>query len=374
MNTFGSLSEGQLKHSQSEEIQELYRQLEDKDRIFENYKKSRGGLEVFFRQVLSSIQPMSPLPVLFKPEASKSKPTAIAVNQTSDSHMGAVQPSYEVAYLNGYNPTVCGNRNIGYSLASSKYINTLRNGYVINELHWLFTGDLISGDIHEELKITNAFPSPVQVVQAAKLHAAQVGVVAPMYERIVVHFVTADNHARLTKKPQSGEEGFNSMNYLVGIMMKEYLRKHTNVEFNLHPVYEANIDIGNMKYLVTHGHGIKGWAGIPWYGIERKVSREATFRMAEILMSYDQDKALKELGFHKMVHGHFHTDLNTPTSSCAASVQGGTTFDLKNARMSKPGQPTWLIGEHGEFARTNFNLNVYDNEDLWKIELEGGYQ
>lgn len=357
-----SLNEEQLRRTQDEELQELYRQLDEKDRIFETYKKNRGGLEVFFKQVLTSIGPISPLPVKYEPQKKKSKPTIIAVNQTTDSHMGAVQDAYEIGYLNSYDPEICRRRNLGYARASTKYVETMRHGYNINELHWLFTGDLVSGDIQQELMTTNAFPTPVQVVEAAKLHAQQVSLIAPSYDKVVIHFITADNHSRLTKKPQAGEEGLNSMNYLVGVMMQEYLSKHENVEFNLYPTYEKIVDIGIMKYLVTHGHGIKGWAGHPWYGIERKVSREATFRMAEILLSYDQQAALKELGFHKMVHGHFHTDVNTPTFSCAASVQGATAFDLKNSRISQPGQPTWLVGEHGEFARTNFQLKIYDNE------------
>lgn len=354
------LTEDQLRQQQNEELQELYRQLDDKDRIFESYKKSRGGLEVFFKQVLGAISPIPPLPVSYMPEKKKSKPVVIAVNQTTDSHMGAVQDEYETGYINGYNPDICRKRNLGYAQGSVKYFDTLRNGYTINELHWLFTGDLVSGDIHEELKTTNAFPTPVQVVEAAKIHAQQISLAAAQFDKVTVHFVTADNHSRLTKKPQAGEEGLNSMNYIVGIMMKQYLEKHDNVVFELYSVYEAIVNIGNMKYLVTHGHGIQGWGGHPWYGVERKVSREATFRMAEILMSYDQQKALRELGFHKMVHGHFHTNIDTPTFSCAASVQGATALDLKHARISQPGQPSWLIGEYGEFARTNFTLKRYD--------------
>jgi hypothetical protein len=362
-SNFGPLSGEALRIQQNEEIQELHRQLKEKDRIFENYKKQRGGLEVFFRQVKDSIQPVSPLSNKYNPKIGKKKTPISAVMQTSDSHMGAVQNHDEIEGLNEYNPQICENRNMGFATSAVNYFETLRSAYPIPTLHWLFTGDLISGDIHQELLITNAFPSPVQVVEAARVHAKQVGFVAPYFERVVIHFITADNHGRLTKKPQAAEEGRNSYNYLVGILMQEYLKRHSNVEFNLYPVHEKVIRIENLNYLLMHGHSIRGWMGVPWYGIERKAGKESAVRMAAIMQAQEHEimNRAKQIGFHKMIHGHFHVNFDGPLYSCAASVQGTTTYDHNNARFSEPGQPAWLIHpEHGDFARTNFRLKFYD--------------
>ena len=356
------LSEHQLRKEQDEEIQELHRQLREKDRNFENYKQSRGGLEVFFRQVSDSIPSISPLPKKFEPKKSKARDTVIAVNQTSDSHMGAVQKADEIEGLNEFNPEVCERRNMGFAQASLSYFETLRVAYDINELVWLFTGDLISGDIHPELQITNAFPMPVQVVEAAKLHAKQVASVAPYFEKLRIEFIVDDNHARLTKKPQASEAGYNSMNYLVAVMMKQYLSGHDNVEMNIYPMHEKVVGVGNMRYLIMHGHSIRGWMGVPWYGIERKAGKESTARMQAIMQAQDDQVLwrMKEIGFHKMIHGHFHTNFDGPMYACAASVQGTTSYDHNAGRFSQPGQPSWLVGSKGEFARTNFQLTYFD--------------
>lgn len=220
------ISEEQLRREQDEEIQELHRQLREKDRNFESYKKNRGGLEVFFRQVADAISPITPLPQKYEPTKKRSRADVCAVNQTSDSHMGAVQIADEIEGLNEYNPQICESRNMDFAYKSLRYSETMRTAYNINELVWLFTGDLISGDIHEELRVTNAFPMPAQVVEAAKLHAKQVASIAGHFEKVRIEFIVDDNHARLTKKPQAAEAGYNSMNYLVGVMMKEYLSKH----------------------------------------------------------------------------------------------------------------------------------------------------
>lgn len=360
------MSEGidinQFRAEQNEQVQELERQLKEKDQILEQYKSSKGKLDVFFKQVLNSISPIEPLPSLFekfyKPNIAGSE--VVAVKQTSDVHMGATQEAYEVEGFNSFNPEICKNRSLGFSKSHTNYVNAMRNAYNIKKLHWLFTGDNISGDIHDELKITNAFPTPVQVYEVAKLFAKQIALTSPNYEEVVLDFLTEDNHARLTKKPQASEAGMNSMNYLVGVLTKEMVRNIPNVVFNIHALHEKVIHISNIKYLIKHGHGTKSWMGIPWYGIERAVGRESTSRMQLILRDLERSK---EIGFNKIIHGHYHVNFDTPMYACSPSVQGTTAYDHQAGRYAEPGQVGWLVHpKHGEFARTVFNLNIFDNE------------
>jgi hypothetical protein len=44
-------------------------------------------------------------------------------------------------------------------------------------------------DIHEELRTTNAFPSPVQVARGAELIARLVADIAPQFKFVRVHFI-----------------------------------------------------------------------------------------------------------------------------------------------------------------------------------------
>ncbi len=352
------LSEGQLKREQDEEKQELLRQCNEKDRNFENYKKSIGQLQVYIKQVTDSISPITPLPLAYEPKKRRSRKSVSACMQTADSHMGAVQMADEIEGLNEYSPEICRERNLLFVQKSLNYVETLRQGYDINTLHYFFTGDLISGDIHQELMTTNAFPSPVQVVEAAKIHSQQVGMLASHFAEVHVHFISADNHARLTKKPQAAEAGINSLNYLVGVMMQQYLANHTNVNFGLYPVTEKVIRVEEFNYLTMHGHTIKQWMGVPYYGIERKAGRESTVRLAAIMK--EQNEAIvrraKEIGFNKMMHSHFHTKFNGELMRCAASVQGTTSYDHNNGRFSPASQPFWLVSGKWEFANTDFQL------------------
>ena len=210
-------------------------------------------------------------------------------------------------------------------------------------------GDSIGGDIHDELRVTNEFPAPVQSCRAGLLLSQQIAMLAPHFSKVRVEFVTEDNHARLTKKPQAKEAGQNTYNYVVGFIAQQAASLIPNVEFNLYPQYETVVDVRGRRYLISHGHAVRGWAGFPWYGVERKVGREALKRM----------NAPDIRKFNRVVGGHWHTPLATPWYWFSGSVSGTDAYDHKEGRHSPPSQAAWIVHpKYGEFDRTDFDLNV----------------
>lgn len=346
------ISEDELRSRHSEEAEELRRMLADKDNILTNYRKEHGKLQVFFESVMRAIHPIEPLKQV---KFTRTKGTPIMpVLHITDTHMGAVQEPYEIEGFNSFNPQICVDRSLDFVKRSVEWIEMHRNSYNISECTILMTGDLISGDIHDELKITNAFPSPVQVVEAAAMHAQQIGLLAAVFDKVTVEFIAEDNHARLTKKPQAKEAGRNSLNYLVGELCKAYLSQHKNVDFRVHAMLEKVVDVNGRKYLICHGHNVRGWMGVPWYGIERKVGKEAQARLQLIMQEVSR---ADEIGFHKYVFGHFHTPFDSPLYSCGGSLSGTDAYDHQAGRYSNPCQSAWMTHpKHGEFNRINFWL------------------
>jgi len=348
------ISEEHLRAKHSEEAEELRRMLAEKDAILTSYRKEHGKLQVFFDSVKNQIKPLTPLKPAVIKKASGSP--IVPVAHITDTHMGAVQHPHEIEGFNAFDPGICEKRSIDYIQKFIGWVEMHRTAYNIRECVVLMTGDLISGDIHDELKITNAFPSPVQVVKAAQLHAQQIGLLAAYFDKVTVEFISEDNHSRLTKKPQAKEAGYNSMNYLVGILCQTYLLEHKNVDFRIHPMLEKVVDVNGRKYLVCHGHNVKGWMGVPWYGIERKVGKEAQSRLQLMMQEVSIERA-KDIGFHKYVFGHFHTAFDSHLYTCGASLSGTDAYDHQAGRYSPPGQSAWMVHpKHGEFNRINFWL------------------
>jgi len=340
-----------------EEKQQLHRELEEKDRILKDYRKEHGKLEVFFNRIVSYLEPISPLTSVYK-GVKKGNAEVVPVMHVTDSHMGAMQDPDEIEQFNSFSPEICDKRNIGFVKSFIEWVELHRNAYNIKKCHVIVTGDLISGDIHDELRVTNAFPVPEQIVRAAQIHTRQIGLLSSHFESVTVDFLTEDNHSRLTKKPQAKEAGINSYGYLIARMMQAYLEKHGNVEFNVHAMHEKVISVSNLNYLIKHGHGIKAWMGIPWYGIERNVARESTARQHIIMNDL---KLAREVGFHKIIHGHFHSPFNSRLYSCGGSVSGTDAYDHQAGRYAPPSQSAWMIHpKWGEFNRIDFNLTRYD--------------
>lgn len=347
-------SELRSKHSETSEV--LRSIVQQKNKALDEYRREHGRLELFFEDLKSYIEPITAPNITFK--KAKSDSVYHAVMQVSDVHMGSVQESSEIEGFNEYNSVVCEARCIDYAKRFIEWIERKRTAYRIDELSILVTGDLVSGDIHEELKITNEFPVTVQIVKASELLANQIAILSPYFGKITIEFIGADNHGRLTKKPQAKEEGINSYNYLVGYMAKLHLSTFDNVEFNIYPVHEKVITAGARQYLLAHGHSIRGWMGIPWYSVERQQNKEARARLQLIMEATDNElKMMRQVGFHKFVFGHFHYPINTPHYSCCGSTQGTDAYDHLNGRHADPSQSAWLIHPTmGEFDRIDFNL------------------
>ena len=187
----------------------------------------------------------------------------------------------------------------------------------------------------------------MQAVESGILLSDQIALLAPHFPKVKIEFIVEDNHSRLQKKPQAKEAGLNSLNYVVGFIAKERLSKHKNVEFNIYPQLEAVIEVKGRRYLITHGHNIKSVLSIPWYGLDRKVGREATKRM----------NAPDRTKFHKIVLGHFHTPMLTSFYIVGGSVGGTTAYDHACGRHAEPSQSSWLVHKsHGEFNYVAWSL------------------
>lgn len=357
----GVIDEGTLRSRVDTEVVHLRDEIKRVEREYEKYKREHGSLQAKFRAIGEAIRPIPPLPVEYRYRGGKRvASTCAAVMRISDTHHGMVQYPDEIEGFNAYGPLISYQRQLGYAKVFVDWVELHRHGHTIPNCHVIVTADLISGDIHDELKITNAWPSPVQAIRSAEVLAHQIACVAPHFEKVIVEFLVEDNHARLTKKPQAKEAGLNSHNYVVGFHAKALVRDHKNVTFNIYPKYQQVIPVLTRRYLLCHGHGIKGWAGIPWYGIQRKVGREAEARL-QIIME-EASKADK-LGFHKYLFGHFHTSVDLPLYDCCPAVTGTDAYDHAAGRHGKPGQVSWLVHpKHGEFDRITWDLRQFDGD------------
>lgn len=338
----------------SERVRALIAERDALKESFRSYKREHGKLEQLMGEVLEAVPTIAPAAPVYTPaKARKVERDVAVVVHVTDAHHGAVQAASEVEGFGEFSPALSRARQFGLVKDIVDWVEMHRHGYSIPECRMLVTGDLISGDIHDELRVTNAFPAPVQAVEAGEILAKQAAMFAPHFERVVADVITDDNHGRLTHKPQAKECGLNNWMYVVASIAQVMLKDHKNVTLNIWPMPQKVIEVCGRRYLLCHGHDVMGWAGFPYYGIERKAAREALKRMN----GPDVTK------FDRIIMGHWHAPLEHPHYWIGGSVSGTDAYDHKAGRQAEPQQVTWLVHpKWGEFDRTCWRLTKHDGE------------
>lgn len=343
------------EYEESELIEELRRQITEKDKEKEEYRRSHGSIVATVDALKPFISKIPPPEIKYKKTRTKVKSPISLYFHVTDWHLGEYQGGEEIEYFNAYSPEIAEERLLRkVAPAVLEWVELMRHGYQIEEVVFACHGDLISGDIHPEIRRTNVWPLPKQAVESGKLLARLVAMFAPHFPIVRIEFICDDNHSRLTKKPQAKEAGYNCMNYVVGEYAKESLSRFSNVDFRIHPMSEKVINVRGRLYLMSHGHEVRGWSGSPWYGWSRKTGRESEARLQLILRDI---KRAGEIGFNRMSFGHFHTEIWTPMYIGGPSLKGTDAFDHKCGRFGEPGVLAFFVHyKRGEFNRTNFSV------------------
>lgn len=339
------LADFEARHNPAQEVEHLRARVKELERKIRVERDQTGEQRIINLALTEAVAAATPARMVYKP-AKKSGSPITHVMHLTDLHEGEVTVKDEVDGFGEFNPDIFTQRINRFGQQVVDVTNVLRSGYHIPKLHILGTGDYISGDIHEELKVTNAYPAPVQAVNAGYKIGAMIEMMAPHFAEVTVDMITLDNHGRMTRKNQAAQGGENNWGYVVAHIVRQYLRRFSNVDVRIHAKASALVPIGCERYLLFHGHQIKGWAGLPYYGFDRRVAMEAVKRMN-----------VADTAFTKLTMGHFHVAVDAPDWIIGGSLSGTNAFDHACGRHSQAHQTSWLVHPtHGQFNFTRWWL------------------
>lgn len=334
-----------LENDPPREIAYLRARLAEVESELESMRIASGEVSEIVNAVRAAVATAKPRPLEYKPSKKSGSPCWHVLHIT-DIHYGMIVKRDEVDGFGEYNPVIAEQRLSKLAEMIIKKTEIQRNGYNVPYLRIVGTADYVSGDIHHELSVTNAFPCPRQAVGCGYVIGTMLELFARHFETVVADFVTLDNHGRITKRQQCAEGGVNNWSYVVAEVAAQYVRELPNVTVNIHPKPSALIHIGPERYLAFHGHQIRGWAGKPYYGFDRRVAMEAVKRMG-----------VPESAFTKLLFGHFHHAFNGDYWMMGGSVSGTDAYDHSCGRHSRPHQTSWFVHPaHGEFDWTRWWL------------------
>ena len=338
--------------SKDKEIMRLRVQKEIAEKKYHTLLKDQIFQEQIIDAVTNTIiaMPKVPVPpVVKRSKASKVSETAILV--VSDAHVGEVVDSIQTGGISHYNFDTFRYRLQYLAERTIRLLKDKLNGYIFEELQVFMLGDIISGNIHEELVATNEYTALECVYGAATVFAQFFMDLAREFPKIVVPCLYG-NHGRMVQKP-SAKNRFVNWDYVFYNQLDALLKNQKNIQFIIPKSFYLMHKIFDFNLLLMHGdYGINGgFAGIPFYGIQR-----ASFRLSELLSK--QEDLLDMI-----VMGHFHTltvldRVHGGNIIMNGSIIGGTEYSV--GKMFTANQPKQILfGLHPQKGKTfQYDVNL----------------
>jgi hypothetical protein len=255
----------------------------------------------------------------------------------SDVHAGEVIDGDEILGVNAYNVEICRERLRRYFAAACVIGQRWMSDCTPAGAFLALGGDLISGDIHDELKQTNALTAHEQVLLFVEEAAAGIRHVLDAYGRVHIASVPG-NHGRTTIKSHFKQYARLSYDTLAAKMLQGIFAHDKRVTFQIAAGPDVVVDLLGKRVFLTHGDkmGTGGGAGFagPILPIIRGIKK----------IEIQQFHAKKH--FDLLLSGHYHLSANANNALSSGSVPGYSEFAHGiRASIEEPSQWLFLLHE-----------------------------
>lgn len=274
---------------------------------------------------------------LCTPNTSTKKYKEEAILPLSDFHIGEIVVPTEINNLNCYDLSIAEWRINKLVNDINKIKTNALTGYELTTLHIPLLGDIISGIIHDELRETNQGGVVWMVMEAQRILTETIIKLREIFPEVKIYSV-AGNHGRLTPKIRF-KQGYDSLDQIVAEFIKMQLNHVDCSETFTCEVPNSLVmttKIGEHKFMFEHGHGIRMYNGIPYYGL----NRYATDNQISLL-----DGKLETIDH--FIIGHFHQSAKIPISGANFFMNGSLigTNEYSRNKLHRSTQPcTWFFG------------------------------
>lgn len=231
--------------------------------------KARGVISAMTSVLKEELQPLTPPP----PHAKKSSGRAVSVEHCvmhlSDMHADQTVLPEECGGLENYNFRVacCRAERLVDSIIDWTQ-TTIGGNFKFPDLWVLSLGDHSSGEIHKAMERSyyrNQFKNCLAI---GKLQYLMLRDLSQYFERVHVVCVPGNHGRRSIKKDYHGAH--DNWDYLIAKVAQQYAAAHTNIDWLIPDAYSLNLEICGVGFHVSHGDDIRGWAGLPYYGLQRR--------------------------------------------------------------------------------------------------------
>lgn len=264
----------------------------------------------------------------------------------SDLHWGEKVRSEQIGGVNSYNLAIARQRLrtvIETVIALCKILDpTMGYPGIVCPLG----GDMVSGNIHDELAASNELNTMPTVLDLYGNLVPAIRLLADTFGNVFLPCVSG-NHDRDTKKIWSKDRNHTSFGWLLYQFLAAAFAEDPRVTFYIPDGSDALYRIYNTRYLLTHGDQFRGGDGIigPLGPVTRGEQKKNT-RNAAVGQDYDV-----------MEFGHFHKRMLTARLRGNSSLKGYDEYAADNNFGFEPASQNFWV-THPDHGIT-FDAPVY---------------
>lgn len=250
----------------------------------------------------------------------------------SDIHYDEVVKAEQVGHANSFNREIA-NRRLKHTFQSAVRLTKhyMRepnyDGFVL-----ALGGDMLSGNIHEELKESNEASINQSVISITDILIGGIELLLKEYPNVFVPCVVG-NHGRQSYKPRAKGRVHENFEWLIYEYLRRRFANEKRIRFSIPDGADAEFSIYGKNYLLTHGDQFRGGTGI---------SGLYTPLMLGMARKQRRNQAMGK-PFDVMMCGHWHTYVHTNQLIVNGSVKGVDEYSYQgNFGAEPPQQALWI--------------------------------
>jgi len=258
--------------------------------------------------------------------------TGVPTLLASDWHFDEVVDPRQINGVNAFNRTIALRR---IKRLFAKTVDLLIH-HMANPKYDYFVldlgGDMLSGNIHEELRETNETPVSLSMLALMDALVAGIDLLLGHFPKIVVNCVPG-NHGRWDKKPRAKNRVYETYEWILYQFLAKHYGGNKDVFFNVADGADLPYSIYNTRYLLTHGDQFKGGSGIAG-ALSPLMLGDARKRKRSIAIDQPYDY---------MVLGHWHQYIMAKGIIVNGSLKGADEYSFQsNFDYELPTQALWV--------------------------------
>lgn len=251
------------------EVLHLRQERDHARRSAKSSQKQHGLFKAIAAEMDDRVTPFTALPSVYRFNKKTDSIEETMVLHLSDGHHDQIVTPEECGGLEEYDFNISCARAERYVDTALEWTqDTLSPKFNFRRLFILAYGDHTSGEIHGHVNrsyFRNQFKNCFAIGQ---LHALMYRDLAPYFDQINVVYLPGNHGRRTAKKDFHGAH--DNWDYLIAEIAKLHCSQIDNIDFLVPNAFSVNIMINDVGFNLSHGDDIRGYQGIPFYGMVRR--------------------------------------------------------------------------------------------------------